>query len=327
MGDEYSESLARLRRDGKNNAPEDDIDQVTINTKARDAIKDLFPNIPDRDLFMIIKTAFQKGQNKVGTANELTLVRRAQLSVVAHIRHLYTNYDRLLRTVGYHDARGKVEAPTLKKLVEWRGDDENGKKVLEDVMKEVVIITDDENSDDEAEPEEHGETLNINELHEKQTAYSHPLSPGDLDYPEVLNDDGYRYMPMRRKLPEKRYSDEARYRDAAWDRARREFREDPTSLQPIRPMEDYPEDRYYDPPRFAHEPATYTRPHEPPRFRPVEDSTPHNEVCFVSVAAYSFGFIQRRFRFRADIYRRRIPKSAYHPPLFVGMTAICTKEL
>ena len=36
------------------------ISQNTINMEARDAIKDLFPNIPERDLNQIIKTAFQK---------------------------------------------------------------------------------------------------------------------------------------------------------------------------------------------------------------------------------------------------------------------------
>ena len=34
--------------------------QEVINMEARDALKDLFPNIPDKDLFQIIKTAFQK---------------------------------------------------------------------------------------------------------------------------------------------------------------------------------------------------------------------------------------------------------------------------
>lgn len=37
-----------------------EVSQTTINTEARDAIKDLFPNIPDSDLNQIIKTAFQK---------------------------------------------------------------------------------------------------------------------------------------------------------------------------------------------------------------------------------------------------------------------------
>ena len=36
------------------------VSQTTINTEARDAIRDLFPNIPDSDLNQIIKTAFQK---------------------------------------------------------------------------------------------------------------------------------------------------------------------------------------------------------------------------------------------------------------------------
>lgn len=34
--------------------------QTTINTEARDVIRDLFPNIPDNDINQIIKTAFQK---------------------------------------------------------------------------------------------------------------------------------------------------------------------------------------------------------------------------------------------------------------------------
>lgn len=37
-----------------------EVSQVTINTDARDAMRDLFPNIPDHDLNQIIKTAFQK---------------------------------------------------------------------------------------------------------------------------------------------------------------------------------------------------------------------------------------------------------------------------
>jgi hypothetical protein len=37
-----------------------EMSQITINTEARDVLKDLFPNIPDNDLNQIIKTAFQK---------------------------------------------------------------------------------------------------------------------------------------------------------------------------------------------------------------------------------------------------------------------------
>ncbi|KAJ5684803.1 uncharacterized protein N7477_001148, partial [Penicillium maclennaniae] len=125
--------------------------QLTINTEARDAIKDLFPNIPQSDLFQIIKTAFQKGQQKVGTAPGLPLARRAQLAVVAHIRHLYTDYDRLLKQKSFHEARAAVEQTTLKKVIQWRGDDENGQTVLEDVFREVIVISDDDDSETEEE--------------------------------------------------------------------------------------------------------------------------------------------------------------------------------
>lgn len=37
-----------------------EVSQVIINTEAREILRDLFPNIPDNDLYQIIKTAFQK---------------------------------------------------------------------------------------------------------------------------------------------------------------------------------------------------------------------------------------------------------------------------
>ncbi|KAJ5563865.1 hypothetical protein N7513_000107 [Penicillium frequentans] len=131
--------------------PDSEVSQEVINTEARDAIKDLFPNVPDKDLFQIIKTSFQKGQRKVGTASELPLARRAQLAVVAHVRHLYTDYDRLLKQGSFQEARSAVEQPTLAKVVAWRGDDENGETVLEDVFREVIVISDDEDSETEEE--------------------------------------------------------------------------------------------------------------------------------------------------------------------------------
>lgn len=39
---------------------DEEFSQIEINTEARDALRDLFPNIPDNDLNQIIKTAFQK---------------------------------------------------------------------------------------------------------------------------------------------------------------------------------------------------------------------------------------------------------------------------
>ncbi|KAL3469985.1 hypothetical protein BJX99DRAFT_240244 [Aspergillus californicus] len=206
----------------------DSASQVIINTEARDVLKDLFPNLPDNDLNQIIKTAFQKGQRKVGTAVELPLARRAQLAVVAHIRHVYTNYDRLLKTTSFHEARASVEQPTLVKLVEWRGDDENGKTVLEDVFREVIVISDDEDSDTEGEPQPfHGrdtsvEVISSNPVVEElqmKPVYHGNSAPRDIQV-ENSGDEappGFRYIreaPRKAKIDRRGFS---RYQ--AWDRA------------------------------------------------------------------------------------------------------------
>ncbi|QKX56456.1 uncharacterized protein TRUGW13939_03561 [Talaromyces rugulosus] len=142
---------------------EAEFSQTIIDKEARDVIRDLFPNIPDDDTDQIIKTAFQKGQRKVGTAAELPLARRAQLAVVAHIRHIYTEYDQLLKKTSFQEARRRVEDSTLERLVQWRGEDENGMPELEDVFREVIIISDDEDEDDEGSHSSHSsefETIN-----------------------------------------------------------------------------------------------------------------------------------------------------------------------
>lgn len=45
--------------------------QITINTEARDVLRDLFPNIPDNDLNQIIKTAFQKVWRSIRVRKQL----------------------------------------------------------------------------------------------------------------------------------------------------------------------------------------------------------------------------------------------------------------
>lgn len=222
----------------ENREPEKD--QITINTEARDAIRDLFPNIPDNDLNQIIKTAFQKGRKKVGTANELPLARRAQLAVVAHIRHVYTDYDKLLRSGGYHDARGIVEVPTLDKLIKWRGDDENGTKLLEDVIREVVVISDGEDSEDDDDDLVKGRDTSVEVI--SSNAFADHIQTRPVDYANAASishedlrhhsDDeppsGYRYIPQinrRRQAPDKKKQDRKGFsRYQAWDQAVERYR-------------------------------------------------------------------------------------------------------
>ncbi|OQE39978.1 hypothetical protein PENCOP_c006G01490 [Penicillium coprophilum] len=99
----------------------------------------------------ITKIAFQNGQRKFGKASELPLARRAQLAVVAHIRHIYTDYDRILKQKSFHEARSEVDQVTLSKVIAWRGDDENGQTVLEVVFREAIVTSDDDDSETEEE--------------------------------------------------------------------------------------------------------------------------------------------------------------------------------
>lgn len=90
----------------------------------------------------------------VGRAAELTLARRVHLAVLAHIRHTHTRYDELLRETSWQNARKVVEGLCLDILVKWRGDEESGRDQLDEILREVVIISDSEDGDSEEETED-----------------------------------------------------------------------------------------------------------------------------------------------------------------------------
>lgn len=71
------------------------------------------------------------------------MTRRAQLGVLAHIRHTYTNYDQLLKVCGWAEARAAVEPLCLEKIAQWRGDDDDT-DAMSDILREVIVIPDDE---------------------------------------------------------------------------------------------------------------------------------------------------------------------------------------
>ena len=109
---------------------------------------------------MTPNTDKHKGKGHVGTVANLSLVRRAQLAVIAHIRHTYTDYDALLKQVQYNEARRRVEKPCLDRLIRWRGDDHDAED-MEDVLREVIVIPDDDD-DDNDEGDESKESLRKN---------------------------------------------------------------------------------------------------------------------------------------------------------------------
>jgi hypothetical protein len=178
----------------------------------------------------------------VGTAVELPLARRAQLAVVAHIRHVYTNYDRLLKLTSFQEARSIVEEPTLEKLVQWRGDDENGKTELEDVFREVIVISDDEDDDDSVTDHANGlipadrdssvEIVSSNalaeELQTKPVNYANLSKETFLDLSDDEAPPGFRFVsgvPPRNKVNKAQVDRRGFSRYQAWDRARDRYRE------------------------------------------------------------------------------------------------------
>ncbi|KAJ8062346.1 hypothetical protein OCU04_008891 [Sclerotinia nivalis] len=163
--------------------------QEEINKQADDAIRDLFPRIPNTDRQRIIEHAFQKGvkfhgEPTVGLQADLPLARRVQLAVLAHIRHTHTRYDKLLRETSWINARKVVEPVCLDVLVKWRGDEETGRDQMDEILREVVIITDsdDEDEDDSDDSEEE-------ENEEEEGTFAEPAAL-------VNQDDSQRRQPL-----------------------------------------------------------------------------------------------------------------------------------
>lgn len=88
----------------------------------------------------------------MGNAKELSLARRVQLAVVAHIRHVHTDYDNILKRKGgtWLEAREQVEPVSLAKIKEWRDETDEASNELEETFREVIVLDDDDSSDDES---------------------------------------------------------------------------------------------------------------------------------------------------------------------------------
>ncbi|KAK3708915.1 hypothetical protein LTR37_011245 [Vermiconidia calcicola] len=130
--------------------------------QVRAAIRELFPRIPQDDLDQIVHHAWEADSQRVGTNEHMSLARRAQLATIARIRHMYTDYDRLLKAFAWKDARLEVEQDCLKKLIEWRGETQDDNE-LEEIIREIIVIDDDEeeqsraNNGSEADDEDSGD--------------------------------------------------------------------------------------------------------------------------------------------------------------------------
>ncbi|KAH8652089.1 hypothetical protein BX600DRAFT_88166 [Xylariales sp. PMI_506] len=86
----------------------------------RDAVVKTFPKIPIHNIPRLITRTMQKGSNRVGRTGTLTLTEKAELAVRAHIRHCYTDYDRLMNTgVKQSNARTATSKKVEEMMKEW----------------------------------------------------------------------------------------------------------------------------------------------------------------------------------------------------------------
>jgi hypothetical protein len=187
------------------------------------------------------------GEPTVGLQAEIPLSRRVQLAVLAHIRHTHTRYDKLLRETTWMNARKVVEPVCLDVLMKWRGDEETGRDQLDEILREVVVITDSEDEEDSSEDEtsdEEGEITSISSTEspsntnsrnqQRATIEPNPISQPssiDLSHSRKPNEDHAISSRTRAKTNTDSQKDKKRQRgfsryQAAWDEARHR-REDP----------------------------------------------------------------------------------------------------
>ncbi|KAK0634938.1 hypothetical protein B0T17DRAFT_586596 [Bombardia bombarda] len=203
--------------------------QEDINSQADAAIRDLFPRIPNTDRQMIIQHAFnksnlKKGEPLVGLAADLTLSRRVQLAVLAHIRHTHTRYDQLLRETSYVNARKAVESLCLDILVKWRGDEETGRDQLDEILCEVIVISDSESDGDDEDDDDEDQSSDSSSVHEVSDdgigKHGLPRQPAPL--PASRNVAPIDTRPPERRATKRAQRNFTRYqavRDQAWHQA------------------------------------------------------------------------------------------------------------
>ncbi|KAF2088800.1 hypothetical protein K490DRAFT_10644, partial [Saccharata proteae CBS 121410] len=76
---------------------------------ARTALHRLFPAIPPAAATQVLGHAFQKFSGRVGRTAQMGLEEKVRLAVRAHVRHVETEYEGLLKSgLGRKEARRKV---------------------------------------------------------------------------------------------------------------------------------------------------------------------------------------------------------------------------
>ncbi|KAF2798873.1 hypothetical protein K505DRAFT_90247 [Melanomma pulvis-pyrius CBS 109.77] len=79
-----------------------------------------FPAIPEGEREAVLTHGFRKYSGRVGRTAQIPLSRKAQLAVIAHIRHQHTKYDQLLEDGMDRDAARRIVQSKIQNMLrDW----------------------------------------------------------------------------------------------------------------------------------------------------------------------------------------------------------------
>ena len=178
--------------------------------------------------------------------------------MVAHIRHTYTDYDKLLKKGDWHAARAQVEQMTLDKLLTWRREDDDDPNAMDGILREVIVIPDDDEENlshgindtgaAQADPEDSVEIVSNYAVDDE--LQTRPIEYGTMDSHAEPNRPYSPEINIRDPVPTERlpYQQQIQggkerlnrigdYRHRVWEQALHRRRRDP---EPPYPMDHHP---------------------------------------------------------------------------------------
>lgn len=233
----------------------------------------------------------------VGLSTDIPLSRRVQLAVLAHIRHTHTRYDNLLRETTWQNARKVVESLCLDTLVKWRGDEETGRDQLDEILREVVVISDsedDEDSDQDSDdssvqevepPPRPAVPLRVESIAAGQAVPARRRTPK----PAANGQNGpltparaqAKVKKRKRKTSAEKKGQRGFKRYHAWQEALRRYREENSQEPPSAPMDRRPSQHSYvvqqqlaARPAILHAPVDFRHDSEPRMSAPIAGPAP-----------------------------------------------------
>ncbi len=97
-----------------------------------EALRAQYPAMPNTDRERVLRRALQKHSGRVGRTATLRTEDKVRLAVAAHVRHMHTDYDRLVRDedTSRAEARRAVYGSVREVLARWEGSRETERDVV-----------------------------------------------------------------------------------------------------------------------------------------------------------------------------------------------------